>query len=320
MSSQRADGERELERAQQALFISARYQLQALIQRRASDFSLAALLSVLSRLGYEDSQIELRSHVTSLHQPGLIASIEFPSSQTVVITLNYGLLATQSPLPGYVLEYIETQSRTTLVDFLEFLAHHLLRQVAAGQRSLLASSSSRRTATSTLCLLGRKSISTIHWLFGQVFPELDVGVRDGQQHIRIKSPGVQLGGIQFGDGASFGGYSSVLLPMVAVTLLAEESLSPFGNHWYFEACKRLRAFILPLLLDQHLYLSVTLQVRGADGWLRIGGKRELGVEPIRTASTASSEAGRRYPIFEGEVTESRCAALEGDHAEKRSSA
>jgi hypothetical protein len=292
-----------------------RKQLQDLVCARAGQFSLAALLATLSTLGYQESQIELRSNITSLHQPALIASIEFQDSLRVIVTLNYGLLATQSPLPGYVLEYIEKQSQTTLADFLQFVAHHLLRQFASGQRALLPACSHSRTARNVLYLLGRKSTSTIHWLFAQVFPELEVHVGSGQQCVSIKSLGVMLGFSCFGDGSSFGSQSSVQIPRVTITLLAEEPLSPLGRHWYFEAQRRLKQWVLPLLVDQQLYLSVILLVRNSTGWLCVGGQRQLGVEPIRDTTFPVAAVVRRVPLFEGEVTEMRCAGLLLDGAD-----
>lgn len=315
MTSQRVHPQRPDVVTDQSSSTPMRKQLQDLVCARAGEFSLAALLATLSTLGYQESQIELRSNTTTLHQPALIASIEFQDSLRVVVTLNYGLLATQSPLPGYVLEYIEKQSQTTLVDFLQFIAHHLLRQFAAGQRSLLPTSSHSRTASSVLCLLGRKSTSTLHWLFEQVFPDLEVHVASGQQCISIKSFGVQLGFSCFGDGSSFGSQSSVKIPRVAVTLLAEEPLGPLGRHWYFEARHRLQQWVLPRLVDQQLYLSVILQVRHCTGWLCIGGQRQLGVEPIRDTTRQVAAAVRRIPLFEGEVTPARCSGLVLDGAD-----
>lgn len=290
----------------------------ARICAKIADFSLAALLATLSSLGYQESQIELRSNITTLHQPSLISSIQFESEQLVIVTLNYGLLAAQSPLPSYVLAYVETQNQGTLLDFLQYLAHHLLRQLARGQREIIPTESQRKSAQNVLCLLGCKSTSTLHWLFAQVFPELEVRVEAAKESVSVQSLGVRLGSTCFGDGSSFGGRSSVLLPRVSVTLLAEEPICRTGTHWYFEARKRLRLYLVPLLLEQQLYLSVTLLIRSATDWLRIGRARQLGVEPFLDVTTHPHASARRVPLFQGEVTRSRCAALDLDGADQRS--
>lgn len=288
---------------------SERRKFQRAMVARASDFSLPALMALLSAMGYGEETVEFRSNLTTLHQPSLIASIEFAESQQVVVTLNIGLLASQSPLPNYVFQYMEAQTRTALLDFFGFCAHHLLRQVAKGQRWHSANQEQRESARQVLCLLGRKSTSTLHWVVSQAFPELTVHVAPGQKQVAVRSPTIRLGMTTFGDGSSFGGCSSVRLPRISVTLLAQESRCRTGEHWHSEATRRLASWVLPRLLDQELYLSVVLILCDAESWLELGRPRQLGVEPFRVPATWKLASTRRIPIFAGEVTRASLAAL-----------
>lgn len=288
---------------------SERQKFQSAILARVSDFSLPALLALLFAMGYGEDTVEFRSNLTTLHQPSLIASIEFTDSQCAVVTLNIGLLASQSPLPNYVFQYIETQARTTLLDFFGFCAHQLLRQVAQGQRAHVAAQEQRESARQVLCLLGRRSTSTLHWMVSQAFPELTVHVAPGQKQVAVSSSAVRLGMTTFGDGSSFGGSSSVRLPRITVTLLAQESCCRTGEHWYGEAARRLASWVLPRLVGQELFLSVVLIICDAESWLELGGARQLGVEPFRVPPTWTAASTRRIPIFAGEVTRASLAAL-----------
>ena len=70
--------------------------MQAAIATRATELTLPALLYALRALGYGDQDVEFCSHLTSLHQPSLVQSVEFTESpRRATVLLNTGRLAHQ---------------------------------------------------------------------------------------------------------------------------------------------------------------------------------------------------------------------------------
>ena len=83
--------------------------LRTAIRRRIADFDLFALLDLLEFMGYESEEIVFRGHATQVSPPALLHDIEFHTSpgERVVISINFGLLAADSPLPSYFLHVLE---------------------------------------------------------------------------------------------------------------------------------------------------------------------------------------------------------------------
>lgn len=300
--------------------------LQTVLAQRAPQMELAPLLRVLHGMGYRTETILFRSQITTLHQPSLVQSIEFctarssaaapgsgrvaenalPSSQDapidlVYLTLNIGFLATQSPLPSYVFRDLATQHGNTLSAFLEFCAHHLLRQVVDSQVPALAVAPPGLLAAQqqTLTLLGLTTPSTWHWLLGHAFPELAVEVTRGTQRILIQAQEVTVGTTTFGDGSAFGAQSAVLVPSLCVRLGADTPHCGTGEPWSREVPTRLAAWLWPLFISRRLYVEVELIVREASDVLTLGSAAQLGLQPF--PSHLDPLPARRMQIFRGDV-------------------
>ena len=201
--------------------------------RRLLVIGIPCQVYALRALGYGDQDVEFCSHLTSLHQPSLVQSVEFTESpRRATVLLNTGLLATQSPLPGYFLRFLEEHPDSALADLLAFFAHPLLRRMVLAQAAELDAFGPSFTPTRlrTLELLGLRSPSTIHWLFQAAFPELSVVVRRGRERVAFPCQSVRLGHTAFGDGSSFGAVAYTLLPGIEVVLHSEEPRCRTGQH------------------------------------------------------------------------------------------
>lgn len=278
---------------------------EAQIVRVCKQLDLGPLLRLLHALDYRGDDIEFRSQVTTLHQPSLVQAIEFRTSpRRAVVTLNVGLLATQSPLPTYVFRYIEAQSGSQLADFLGLCAHHLLRQLVASQAPELALAPAGLVATrqQTLVLLGLSAPSTVHWLFGHTFPELEVQVERGLHEVNLALRSVSLGRTVFGDGSTFGATSRVRLPGIIVRLIADTPLCGSGEPWTHEAPARMAAWLWPLCSQQSFPLEVQLIIRDAGDCLVLGPRAELGLQPFDDASPVKRRPMRRITLFRGDVS------------------
>lgn len=285
-----------------------RPQIEASLVRAAPQMDLAPLLNALHSIGYSAQSIVYRSQFTTLHQPSLVQAIEFhraPSgpdaSSVAVITLNIGLLAPQSPLPSYVFRYLAAQHGSSLSAFLGLCAHHLLRQVVESQVQILSFAPQGRALAGrqTLTLLGLTTPSTLHWLFGHAFPELEVEITRGTQRIALPARQVTFGATHFGDGSTFGAESRLQVPSLHIQLWAEGLHSATGAPWIREVPARLAAWLWPLFGQHNLYVEVELFIRDASDVLTLGPDAQLGHQPFFSPDQPWSV--RRLPIFRGDV-------------------
>lgn len=279
------------------------------ISGQAWRFDLRALIELLSLLEYRDGDIELRSHVSKLHQSAVVSAVQFFTEprRRVVITVNIGLLAPQSPLPSYFHKFLEQQQQESLTHFLSFFDHHLLRALTSGQfpeRDPQLFSDWSRSLRQLRSLLGLRSLSTIHWVVSLVFPEMEVAVKRTVLQRSVRTAGMVLGNWTIGDGAACGGLAQVPVSAVAVTLLCDEAQSGRGRSWASEASARLRGEVFPALAVHGLFLQVVLVMRDQTSFMVLQPEQYLGYEPISEGAGRPAERRRQthtVVLWSGEV-------------------
>jgi hypothetical protein len=255
------------------------------ISREARRFDPAALRDLLLLLGYKDDDIEYRSHPSTLHQSSVISSVQFEKTprRRVLIFVNVGWLGPQSPLPNYFQKILSQQREETLSDFLGFFSHHLL---SAGFGSGFPERNPRlfrdwpKSQQKLRSLLGLRSLSTIHWTFSLIFPEMEVAVERTILQRRVYTRGLVLGGWAIGDGAACGGVSWVPVAAARVTLLCDESQSGTGIPWGTLALSRLHSEAFPALSAHGLFLCVQLVLRDQASFMTLTKDQHLGYDPI----------------------------------------
>lgn len=263
------------------------------IVERIQDFDVSALLDLLHSLGYRDTEIEYRSHATNLSPRALLQAIEFQREpeRRVFLTVNLGLLSAQNPLPSYFLKVIEQQQDEALTDYLRFFDQRLLDRRFAGlyperDRTLFADWG--ETRMQLLRLPGLQSLSTLHWMFRLVYPELGVSVRRSRHWQQIRTSHVILGSTVLGGPSAFGGVATVPVWRVDISLSCEEPDTFTGVPWATEAARRLNAQIAPILAECELSLNVYLLLRDRKTWVRLQDDKRhfLGFDPLSGSSNA----------------------------------
>src|SRR5687768_5917471 len=83
---------------------SKREMLEQKIARRAKDFDLGALVTLL-RAELPELPLRFRSHPAMSPGPTAVRDIEF-RSDAVIVTLNLGLFSSTTPLPSYFYEWL----------------------------------------------------------------------------------------------------------------------------------------------------------------------------------------------------------------------
>jgi hypothetical protein len=285
--------------------VSARTEeLERKIVARAAEFDPTALLVLLAYLGYRSEEILFESALGDVSQPALVQGVAFlrePVRQ-VIVTLNAGLLGTQTPLPSYFKRILEDSDidDQSFADFLRFFDHRLLEswlKSLAPERDTAIYRDFEKTKGSYLKLLGLRSVSTIQWLAELAFPELGVQVQRSPMKRRVKLEGARLGFCELGGGAVLGGFTRASVPGFEITLYADEEHTEHGRPWADEVRRRLDALFIPAVAEAALELKVLLVIRSEKVWARLGPGSYLGFDRMK----GGVRKNREVQVFKGRV-------------------
>lgn len=270
------------------------------VAARAHEFEGAALLDALHDLGYDDGDIVLRSHHSTVRPSALVHELRFERvpQRRVVVTLNLGLLGCESPLPSYI-QKLNESSTDRLVPFFEYFDHTLLRsrlRMQWPERDPELGCDWLSTRRNVSKLVRMDSPAMAHWLFRHVYPELDVAVRRQPTRRTIATEPVVLGRTAIGDGSALGGVTDVLCAGLAATLVTGEPLTTTGRPWQDEAARRLREHLLPQIVDSEMGLTVTLVIRDRPSFLTLSPSSFLGLQPLQSGSSST-----KVMVFDGPI-------------------
>ncbi len=260
-----------------------------------------ALLALLAWLGRAPEEILFESSIGDVSQPALLQSVAFERAQ-VTVTLNMGLLGTQSVLPSYFKRILEDADvdDESFTDFLRFFDHRLLEgwlHSLAPERDRKIFRDFERTKASYVRLLGLRSTSTMHWLVALAYPELGVRVEPSTMKRTVKLEGARLGHCELGGGAVLGGRARAPVPGFLVTLYADEEHTELGRPWAEEVKRRLDALVFPAVREAALELKVVLVIRSEKVWARLGPGSYLGFDRVK----GGVRRNREIQVFNGRV-------------------
>ncbi len=238
---------------------SERESLEQKITRRAKDFEVGALVTLL-RAKFPELPLRFRSHPSMSPGPTAVQGVEF-RSDSVSVTLNLGLFSSTTPLPSYFYEWLSGPSPVRgLEAILSVLDDQLLRDRADGAvgvkspRLLGEAFALRRN----LFQLARPaSAGTLRWLFARIFPELGVSLSRGGVRRALSIDELRLGHARLGHTA-MGGEADLLTPGYDVFLATGESTTWRGEPWPHEARRRLEESVFPALAESALDLRIFL--------------------------------------------------------------
>jgi hypothetical protein len=260
--------------------------LEARICRRAKDFDVGALLTLL-RAKFPERRLRFRSDPSMSPRPTAVQEIKF-GQDSVLITLNLGLFSSTTPLPSYFIEWLSGPTPVSGLDaILAVLDDQLLRDRldgAAVQNSprLLAQASAVRR---NLFELARPaSATTLRWLFARLFPELGISVLRAGVHRALAVDEVRLGHARLGHSA-MGGEADVSTPGYDVFLATGESTTWRGEPWPHEARRRLDEGVFPALADCAVDLRIFLCDFEGSSRLSLVRSSTFGFDPLQRAAS-----------------------------------
>lgn len=275
------------------------------VSHHARFFDPFSLVSGLIHNGYGLDDVVFKSYYSLASQVSLIERVEFNNrDRKVVITLNLGLLAPNTPLPSYFFKQIHKGDIDAQVffDFFGFFDDRVLRQyILALYPELNATligewETFKRHELQTLKL---DTTASLHWLMQQVFPELQVRIRKAQLKRGLELEPLILGKSTLGVRSVFGRRTELPTNGVVISLISDEERFSDDMPWAYEVEARLQQQIFPLLRSTGLFIEIWLVIRIKDGWLKLDKESYLGYEEIKGEQLQF----RHIQIFAGRLLE-----------------
>ncbi|MCG8472690.1 MAG: hypothetical protein MI742_12680 [Desulfobacterales bacterium] len=274
------------------------------MKERVGEFDIISLIRLLQCMGYGPRQIWFSGKNTLCSQSRVIDGIKFyqnGETRRVVITLSIGLLAAQSPLPGYFRRILESEltSAALFSQFIRFFDNQLLRDFVCALYPELAHFFRGTTfflASESLKIMDLRSVSALHLLFSRAFPEARVEVTKGSLTRDLPAEHIQLGASVLGRSV-FGHLTPIPVGGRRVTLYLEEEETETRKPWPEEARHRLRRLIFPLLAPLDLALVIDLVLETQSRWVKLHPQSCLGYDTIRT----DTPGPRKVCLFRGQV-------------------
>jgi predicted component of type VI protein secretion system len=252
---------------------------EAAVGTHARHFDLVALVRLLEAHGYAPERTFFESNAELASATSLVESVRFwdgdetsfgevgaerAASAYVTVTVNLGLLGGQGLLPTYFHTALEQSPRPErMLAFLRFFDQRLLAglvRAACPERDPALFPDLSGTRRALFQLLGVHSVSTLHWLFQSVFPELGVHlVRHALAHDDAAF-GARTGMSTLDGTAVVGKVYETRTAGFLVRLFAEHEHHDHGERWFDIAGQRLRDILLPLLQPFRFALRIELDV------------------------------------------------------------
>jgi hypothetical protein len=267
-------------------------ELRRRLVRKARQFDAPSLMAALAALGYDDDAIVFQSRHGTSRPASLIHSVELVERpvRRAIVTVNLGLLGSESPLPSYIQKIVE-EAPDRLVPFFEYFDHALLvSRFNSGLQperdpAIVSDWESARQSVSRLVRLDTPS--SAHWLFRRVYPELEVAVRRAPSARKVHTSPLRVGKSTVGSAETIGGVAEVLSGGLAVLLTAHDAYTANGQPWQDEATRRMSERLLPLMPESDMALTVTLLIRERPNQLKLQSGNFLGLQALQGGNDAA---------------------------------
>lgn len=262
-------------------------ELERRIRAQIQSFDVPALLDLLESIGYDPREVEFRGHLGASPRPSIIQDIEIRGNTDVAastdakitITVNVGLLSCRSPLPSYLQRLCqELETSDPMLELLRMLDRSLLSTRLTSDRPERIVDGWSDVRRDFLSIHGLDSPMGLHWLFRTVFPELGVRARRLTDGYRVPFDTARLGEASLGR-CVFGNTARIRVHDIEVTLVSSESTHE-GTPWPGVADFRIRRYILPLLDEVCMNLTVAFVLLDRSSYARLIPTSYVGYDPL----------------------------------------
>jgi hypothetical protein len=275
------------------------------ISQRARSFDLKPLVELLLRRGYRREQLLFQSNREG-GATSLVHAVEFrrAAKVTILITLNLGLLGDNALLPSYFVREIEhSRDPERFYDFIRFFDHCLLDnylRAAWPEDDPCVYGDYAFVQDALLKLAGFGSVSSLHWFFQRIFPELRVRVARHGFADATASHACRTGQSKLDGSAIIGRLYESEAQGFLIELVTEDETDDAGRSWAFVLRERLAERVLPVLAPFRVPLVVVLIVLAHESWAQIEATADtargyLGYDRIR----GDPETEHRVVLYRG---------------------
>ena len=254
-------------------------QFESEVSARAKRFDLVALVRLLEAHGYASERTFFESKAELTSASSLVEAVRFwnrdeaefhthgavrPASSYVTVTVNVGLLGGQGLLPAYFQTILdESHDPERMLAFLRFFDQRLLAELvraACPERDPALFPDLPGTRRALFQLLGVESLSTMHWLFQCIFPELRLHVSRQPLPQADAGYGARAGASSLDGTAVVGKLYETQTSGFAVRLVSDHEHHDHGERWFDIATERMQRCVLPLLSRFRFALHVALDL------------------------------------------------------------
>jgi hypothetical protein len=278
-------------------------QLQKKITDQIREFDILALIHLLKEMDYTHKNIYFKGVYSDASSASLIDSIQFKKKplKEVIIKINWGLLSVHSPLPSHIFKQIDDGygNPENFFKFINFFNHMLFEKFIAAiypEIEGVEELSWHDIKENFLVMMNPKSISSLHWAFSLVYPELDVEVVASQQYRSIRNDTIRIGHSHLGSAHCLG--QAVSLPINSY------KISLYSNHlyngtksWSKLALERFVEQLYLFLSNKNFHLEIFLIIRGDTNIAKVSKEAYLGYDRI----DGGIKKDNRIMIFSGKV-------------------
>lgn len=256
------------------------------IKKKIWEFDLCTLVKTLENAGYHWKDIYFESNLNQTSPKSLCEGIDFSDeAPRVRVSLNFGLLSIQSPLPSFFRKYIETEeiNGDQFIRFLSFFNHRLIEEflnMTMPERNKFLFFNWRETHFDYLSLLGFESISTLSLLFKSCFPELVIEIEKNARMMRFHDTSLLLGRDGLGPNSHIGERVEQTFSSFRVILVTDEELSELRIPWPIEINRRLIDWLFPILKKTDIHLSIILIIKHKFDSMQLAHGHFLGFDRI----------------------------------------
>lgn len=252
------------------------------LETEAWRFDIYALVDLLKHWGYTLDDLELIGHQGLESQPSFIRGIEFIENR-VAITLYFGLAGANGVIPTYLMSMadkgvINDSHFHALIGFFDrYLLKSWLRGMMPGLSGIRADPLRWIRSVKNF-----RSTSSFHWLFGQVFPDLQVRVKRKSMNLGKSTRPAILGRSKIGIEMILGDTFNVLAYVFEVELIADYEHYKPGRPWHFEIQSRYEERLRPILRQLDIHIELWMILRTTKSWFKISEQGNyLGYERLK---------------------------------------
>lgn len=256
------------------------------IEEKIRLFDLVTLVKLLESLGFKSRDLYFISHFTNASSTSLCEKISFSErSPKVQITVNMGMLHAHTPLPSFMIKWIEEENvePQKFLRFIGFFNNQLIHEFLRGlspEKNLSLFPSWRETHYHYLSLLGFESISTLWLIIKGCFPELVVSIEKTSRNIPSSANTLILGKRSLGGTSYIGKRMEKSFSSIKVIFTTEREVSESGKPWPILINLRLYEWIFPILQRTDLHLTIALRIIKKTDQLFLTPNHFLGFERI----------------------------------------